>query len=236
MSGIVRFHETLRGAVAPASVAVVAGEHVVASDHEAHAARGRAAGHELIFMLTVVTGDVDAMLADPRHASPVTGFVLAPMLGPRPLRVEDGSLDLFADVDGAGRALHMRYLLPLVDDHAATGAPRRWLLRGVKEVLRRRAWPTVTADTTTLFVDVWNVDGPGHRDTPVLRGVLHEGVIGVLAQLSSFRGDVGGLVRYLGFYFRALLRVYLGPRRAPLRPSWQARASFVAAPVEPAAR
>jgi hypothetical protein len=255
MAGVVRFHETLRGHVSPAQLADRDGARVVAADHEAHAARGRAEGNSLVFMLTVVTADVDAMLADPDHASPVFGCVLAPALSPRPLRVEAGTLGLFATVDDEGRVLHMRYLLALVDDDAhdgsattATTTPtttptttRRWLLRGVKEVLRRRPWPTTTADTTTLFVDVWRIheavgDGDDGRGAPVLRGVLREGVVGVLAQLSSFRGDVGGLWRYLSFYVRSLLRVYLGPRRAPLRPAWERRAAFVAAPVRPAPR
>ncbi|MBM4282924.1 MAG: hypothetical protein FJ137_19950 [Deltaproteobacteria bacterium] len=217
MAGLVRFSETMRGFVDDARVD---------EPHERHAARGRRRpGHELIFMLTVVTEDVDALIADPRHRSPVFGCVLAPVLSPRPLRVEQGSLDLFADVGapadpaGPGRILHMRYVLPLVDDHDGC----RFLLRGIKEVVRRRPWPTTPVDTTTLFVDVWRAEEPGR---PLLRGVLVEGLVGVVAQALSFRGDRHGLWRYLTSYVRAVWRVASGPQRAPLRPSWQRLARF----------
>lgn len=236
MSGVVRFSETLRGFVDDAAVDEL---------HESHAARGRARSHsgpsrEVVFMLTVVTADVDAMIADPRHRSPVFGCVLAPSLSPHPLRVERGTLDLFADVgavdDAAGALLHMRYLLPLVDDVDG----RRFVLRGIKEVTRRRPWPTVAADTTTLFVDVWAADparGAGDDAPPLLRGVLREGVVGIVMQALSFRGDVGGLARFVGFYVRAVLRVVLGRRREPPRLRWSRVARFVEEPqAAPTAR
>ena len=144
--------------------------------------------------------------------------------------VTEADIVKFADISGDGRALHMRYVLPLVDDGAAPGAPARWILRGVKEVVRRRPWPTVSADTTTLFVDVWRDDA---RAAPVLRGVLREGLVGVLAQLSTFRGDLRGLVRYLGFYVASVVRVYAGQRHAPLLPRWQAEAAYTRTPVLP---
>jgi hypothetical protein len=216
MAGLVRFSETLRGFVDVAGAGPL-------PTHEACARAGRSARRELIFMLTVVTPDVDALIADPLHRSPVFGCVLAPWLARGPLRVERGHLDLFVDVDGDGRLLHMRYVLPLVDDE--TGA--RFVLRGVKEALRRRPWPTVTADTTTLFVDVWRADALADV---AWRGVLHEGPVGVLAQLVSFRGDVGGLWRYLRSYVVTLLRVIAGPRRAPRRPAWAAQRAFTDAP------
>jgi cholesterol oxidase len=232
MAGLVRFSETLRGYVDAANVD---------DSHERHAASGRARpgkSHELVFMLTVVTDDIDAMIADPRHRSPVFGCVLAPVLSPRPLRVERGTLDLFADVghdgDGAeagadvgGRVLHMRYVLPLVDDHAG----RRFVLRGIKEVVRRRPWPTIAADTTTLFVDIWSRDGDDDAAPPVWRGVLREGLVGVAQQAISFRGDPGGLLRFLTFYVRAVVGVVFGRRRDPPRRAWARVARFVEAPL-----
>lgn len=198
MPDVVRFSETLRGHVSPQ----------VDGPHEVAWARGRADGTEVLFMLTVVTPDVDAMVADPLHRSPVFGCVLAPALHPRPLRVEEGHLDLFVDADPEGRVLHMRYGLALRDEDG-----RAWFLRGFKEVCRRRWWPTFAWDGTTLYVDVHEGrDGP-----PRWRGVLREGVVGVLAQGLSFRGDGGwlglrGIVRYLGYYMARVTRVMLGPR------------------------
>lgn len=229
MAGLVRFSETLRGYVDDAVVDVL---------HEEHAASGRrrsrtGPSREVVFMLTVVTADVDAMVSDPRHRSPVFGCVLAPVLSPRPLRVERGTLDLFADVGagddgvGPGQLLHMRYVLPLVDDVDG----RRFVMRGIKEVTRRRAWPTVASDTTTLFVDVW-AQGRDDDDSrpPLLRGVLHEGVVGVVQQAFSFRGDAFGLVRFVAFYVRAVLRVVVGRRRSAPRLIWSRVARFVDEP------
>ena len=209
MSGVLRFSETLRGFVAPL--------RSLEDTHEAHAQH--ADRSELIFMLTVVCADVDAMIADARHRMPVFGCVLAPVLSPRPLRVEHGSLDLF--VDAADHVLHMGYRLGLVDDDDG----RRWCLRGSKEVVRSGLLATPTRNTTTLFVDVWSSDDPMH---PAFRGVLREGVVGVAAQFSSFRGDVGGVLRFLRFYVVAVARIVLGPRTQALRPVWSLQATLPA--------
>jgi hypothetical protein len=218
-----RFTETLRGFVAPLESLEV--------DHERHAAAGRAAGHELIFMLTVVCANVDGMVADPLHRMPVFGCVLASVLSPRVLRVEQGSLDLFVDGDAAGHVLHMRYRLHLVDDDDG----RRWILRGIKEVVRSGLFPTPTRNTTTLFVDVWEgLDAAVPLGTgtagPAWRGVLHEGVVGVVAQALSFRGDVGGVFRFLRFYLRRVAGIAFGPRTLPERPGWSARALLTEGP------
>lgn len=199
MPGYLRFTETMAG--------WLSGQ--VGAPHEAAAVAGRAAGGEASFTLTVVTPDVDAMVADPDHRSPAFGLVECPALHPRPLRVTAGHLDLFADV--APGVLHMRYHLDLLDEDGVAAT-----LTGFKEVVRRRWWPTVLADTTTLFVDVV---GPGRAP---LRGVLTMGPGGVLAQGLTFRGrgpgaGLGGIVRYLAYYVRRCVSVYLGPRRAALR-------------------
>ncbi|MDP2344041.1 MAG: hypothetical protein Q8O67_23995 [Deltaproteobacteria bacterium] len=202
-----RFSETLRGFVAPL--------HGLELSHEGHA--GRPDHGELIFMLTVVCVDVDALVADPLHRLPVFGCVLAPLLSPRVLRVDVGSLDLFVDGDAAGHVLHMRYRLELVDDDDG----HRWSLRGIKEVVRSGLLPTPTRNTTTLFVDVWEGASPG---APAWRGVLHEGVVGVVAQGLSFRGDVGGVLRFLRFYVRRVAGIVFGPRTLPPRRLWSALA------------
>ncbi|MES2638503.1 MAG: hypothetical protein V4850_03450 [Myxococcota bacterium] len=201
----VRFTETMHGWLSPS----------VAASHEDAARAGRAERTRGLFVLTVVTPDVDALVADPTHRSPAFGCVLLPALHPRPLQVTHGHLDLFVDTEVGSRVLHMRYGLRL---EAEGGA--RYYLRGIKEIVRRRWWPTVAIDTTTLFTDVYagdNADG-----TPILRGVLVMGPGGVLAQGLSFRGEGGwlglrGIVRYLTYYVARVAQVYSGPRTAPLR-------------------
>jgi hypothetical protein len=207
MADLVRFTECMSGWLAP----LVNGP----DPHEQGARRGRAAGVASCFVLTVVTPDVDAMVADPEHRSPAYGYAHLPALHLRPMRVADGHLDLFVDAAPDARILHMRYGLRLQDDDG-----RAWFLRGIKEVARRRWWPTTTSDTTTLFVDVWPGDAP--VGAPSQRGVFTMGPGGVAAQGLSFRGEgawagMRGIVRYLGYYVRRVLRVYTGPRTEPLR-------------------
>lgn len=208
MPDLVRFTETMAGWLSPR----------VDAPHEDAERAGRDAGTSALFVLTVVTPDVDALIADPLHRSPAFGCVLLPALDPRPIAVVDGHLDLFVDTELGSRVVHMRYGLRLRD-----GDGRPWFLRGVKEVVRRAWWPTVLADTTTLFVDVY--PGDGATGAPALRGILRMGAGGVTAQGLSFRGAGGwlglrGIARYLAYYVRRALGVYLGPRTAPLRPAW----------------
>lgn len=204
----VRFTETMAGWLSPRAD----------TPHEDAERDGRAAGSPGMFVLTVVTPDVDAFLADPDHRSPAFGCVFLPALHARPLAVDRGHLDLFVDTPLGSRVVHMRYGLWLRDE-----AGGRWYLRGIKEIVRRAWWPTVTADTTTLFVDVFPGDAPA--GTPALRGILRMGVGGVTAQGLSFRGEGGwgglrGVVRYLTYYVRRVVHVYFGPRTSPLRPAW----------------
>lgn len=197
MADSVRFTETMSGWLS---------EQVTAT-HEAAAAAGRPGG-EASFTLTVLTPDVEAMVAEPHHRSPAFGLVECPALHPRPLRVVAGHLDLFVDV--APGVLHMRYHLDLLDEDGISAT-----LTGFKEVVRRRWWPTVLTDTTTLFVDL----AVGGR--PARRGILTMGPGGVLAQGLTFRGrgagfGLAGIVRFLRYYVRRCVGVYLGPRRAAL--------------------
>lgn len=204
----VRFTETMAGWVAARPNA----------PHENAAEAGRTDGTSAMFVLTVVTPDVDALVADPDHRSPVFGCVLLPTLHARPIAVERGHLDLFVDTRLGSRVLHMRYGLRLRDEDG-----HAWFLRGVKEVVRRRWWPTVFADTTTLFTDIYAGEAP--EGAPRLRGILTMGPGGVTAQGLSFRGEGGwlglrGIARYLAYYVRRVAGVYLGPRTGPLRESW----------------
>lgn len=196
----VRFTETMHGWLSPN----------VGTSHEVAASEGRATAARGMFILTVVTPDVDAMVADPTHRSPAFGCVLLPTLHARPLRVTHGHLDLFVDTELGSRALHMRYGLRLEAEDR-----QEYFLRGIKVVARRRWWPTVAADTTTLFTDVY----AGHtaEGAPLLRGVLTMGPGGVFAQGLSFRGEGGwlgarGIVRFMRYYIARVARVYLGPR------------------------
>ncbi len=201
MAAEVRFTETMCGWLSALPHA----------SHEEAATAGRARGEGARFTLHVVTPSVAQMVADPDHRNPAFGVVECAALHEAPLAVLRGHLDLFADA--APGVLHMRYRLDLV---APDGA--RFVLRGIKEIVRRRWFPTATFDTTTLFVDVF--DGDELAGEPRLRGIFWMGPGGVLAQGLSFRGQLGAIVRYLRYYVARCAGVYLGARRAPLRPGW----------------
>ena len=179
MADEVRFTETMSGTLSTST----------AAPYE-EAARAGWDGGAALFTLVVVTPDVAAMVADPSHRSPVFGCVLAPGLCAGPLAVRDGHFDLF--VDAGPNVIEMRYLLPLV---AADG--RAFVLRGRKDVRRRRWFPTGLIDTTCLFVDVHegDVNGPIVR-----RGILRMGPGAVAMQGLSFRGTIGSIVRFMRHY------------------------------------
>ena len=205
----VRFTETMRGWLAP-----YAGQTHEAADAQGalEDRRSGASVADSYFILTVVTPDVVAMVADPDRRSPAFGCVVIPRIEPRPLRVVDGWLDLF--VDAAPGVVQMRYGLKL------SGETGRYYLRGVKEIVRQGWVPTVFRDTTTLFVDVFDGDEPA--GTPRLRGVIRMGVGGVTAQGLTFRGEGGllglsAIARFARYYVGRVLTVYLGPRGKPLR-------------------
>jgi len=191
MAAEVRFTETMCGWL---------GGQASAS-HEAAAAAGRTSGGAARFTLHVLTPDVSKMVADPDHRSPAFGVVECAALHPEPLAVTSGHLDLF--VDAAPGVLHMRYELQLL---APSG--ERFLLRGIKEIVRRSWFPTATFDTTTLFVDVF--EGSAIVGKPRLRGIFSMGPGGVLAQGLSFRGSIGGIFRFLRYYVQRCAGIYLG--------------------------
>ncbi len=200
MPDLVRFTETMTGWVGPTPT--------LSYVDAARAARASAAS--ATFVLTVVTPDVDRMVADPAHRSPAFGCVLAPSLSPEPLRVGAGYLDLFVDAAPDGRILHMRYGLAL---ETSAGVP--YFLGGFKEVCRRRWYPTFLFDTTHLYVDLWHGSAP--VGPPAYRGVLVMGPVGFLGQVSSFRGGGGllglrGIVRFLAYYVRRVTGIVVGPR------------------------
>lgn len=208
MPDLVRFTETMRGYLSPN----------LRATHEAAAKAGRAEGIEGTFILTVVTPDVDAMVASDNKRNHAYGCVLLPSVHPAPLTVDDGYFDLFVDADSSGRIFHMRYSLSL---RAVDGT--RYFLRGIKEVLRRSWFPTMPIDTTTLFTDVYR--GTNDSGEHLLRGVLTMGPIGVSMQGLSFRGSGGwwglrGIYRFMRYYMGRVATAYLSAVRPTLRSGW----------------
>lgn len=154
----VRFTERMAGHIG-------LGPELAARAHAEAAAAGEAAGSSLAFVLTLISEDLDATLADPAKRMRLIGTVEAPALSPTPLQVVDGSFSLLSDDPERGETTNMIYAMTLVE--AGAGAEgRRHRLRGVKYVHDDRG-PDLWADTTTLFVEIHD-----ESDVLVARGVL----------------------------------------------------------------
>lgn len=161
----VRFTERMAGTLARDAAAL-------AGDHASAAARGEACA----FVLTLMSDDLDALLADPDKRMTMLGTLECPHLSDAPLQVEDGEFRLLCDDPERIGTTQMIYAMTLVDD-----AGRRLRFRGVKYVRNDRG-PDLWADTTTLFVDVHDEAG-----SALARGLLRIGLADFAKQLQTIR-------------------------------------------------
>jgi len=134
------------------------------SDYQAGAARGKAEGSPLDFLLTIVTDDVDEMIADPEHAAGIYGTVNAPALSPQPLAVSNGTFNLFSINANEANTRNMQYQMHL---QATDG--RAFYFDGFKTITHGsllRMWP----QTSTLFVTIY--EGSDATGTVIGKGIL----------------------------------------------------------------
>lgn len=196
----IQFTETMRGHISTE----------VTDAHRAAAARGEAAGSPLSFTLTVVSDDLDAMLADPTHEARMVGTVHAPALSPDPLTVTKGVFNLFVDdPDRAGGRL-MRYRMKLSAEEGT-----HYHLTGFKSI-RNDPGLDVWADTTTLYVTVHK--GDTDRGPVVAKGTLTISPKDFAVQLttieitnaSSLAERLEATTRFGTFFAGSLFEVYGG--------------------------
>ncbi|MDQ3764000.1 MAG: alpha/beta fold hydrolase [Actinomycetota bacterium] len=150
----IQFSETMRGYIST----------LVTGDYQAAADRGEADGSRFSFTLTIVSDDLDDMLADPKHQARMIGTVTAPALSPAPITVTDGVFNLLVDDPDRVERRQMRYRMKLTTEEG-----RHYYFVGFKNIHDDRGldiWP----DTTTLYVTVHE----GDNDTgPVAaKGIL----------------------------------------------------------------
>lgn len=136
----------------------------VTDDYRAAAALGEQTDSPLSFTLTIISDDLDRMLADPDGAARMVGTVAAPALSPDPITVTDGVFNLFVDdPERVGRRL-MRYRMKLTTEEGV-----HYYLSGFKSI-HNDSGLDVWADTTTLYVTVHEGDT---ADGPVVaKGIL----------------------------------------------------------------
>jgi cholesterol oxidase len=151
----------------------------VLDDYEAAARQGAQAGAAFRFILTIVSEDLDAMLADPEHTARMTGTVVAPALSPQPMTVEDGQFNLFVIDPTQPGTRRMFYRMRLTAEDGAVRYFEGFKLMQDSSPLQ--AWP----QTTTLYITIH--DGPD-AGTPVLgKGVLVIAPADFLRQLTTMR-------------------------------------------------
>jgi cholesterol oxidase len=187
-AGGLRWHEVMRGTLAVEGSATVAWVDI-----------------------TIAVADVASFVRDPAHPGVVTGAVhVAGLTQPGGAPVEGGTFHLFLD-EGDPRARAMRYTLPFHADD-----DRALVLEGVKDV-RGRTPADFWRSTRTLDA---RLRAP--RDDRVVGvGRLRISAAGVAQMIGSMRPVRGSrrrdpvlaLWRFVRFYARTILRLYLAGRR-----------------------
>lgn len=221
----IQFTETMKGYVSTEAI----------DDYQSAARRGEKADSPCSFTLTIVSDDLDRMLADPDHAARIVGTVDAPALSPDPLTVTEGVFNLLvADPDRVGER-QMRYRMKL---RSRDGG--RYYFSGFKTV-RNDQGPDTWSDTTTLYVTVH--EGDSDAGPVAARGVLTIHPKDFATQLTTM--DVRGATsaaqrleattRFGKFFAGALFDVYGGvatplDRFDPAAPARKKRPLRVAAP------
>ena len=91
----IEFTETMRGFAS----CEVGADYRVARD------RGEGNGTKMEFTVTVRSGNLDRMIADPAHEAELIGTATVAILSPDPMRIEGGRFHLMVrDADQIGRA------------------------------------------------------------------------------------------------------------------------------------
>lgn len=150
----IQFTETMKGYVSTD----------VTDDYHSAAHRGEENDSPFSFTLTIVSDDLDRMLADPAAQARMVGTVDAPALSPDPLTVTEGIFNLFVDDPERVGARLMRYRMRLTAEEGA-----HYYFSGFKSIHNDRGLD-VWADTTTLYVTVHK--GDSDNGPVVAKGIL----------------------------------------------------------------
>jgi cholesterol oxidase len=151
----IQFTETMRGFFSTA----------VKNDYVAGAAQGKADGSSFEFTLSVISDDLDDMLANPLHKAPMLGSVVAPVLSSKPLSVENGEFQLFVVDPTSVDTRNMVYRMTLRSEEGKT-----YYFHGYK-IVRPNSVLDIWHDTSTLYITLYV---GADESAPVLgTGILH---------------------------------------------------------------
>ena len=134
-------------------------------DYERAEALGKEEDSPFAFTLTIITEDLDDMLASTDHRARALGSVVAPKLSSHALTVAEGTFQLFVpDPDQVGLR-RMRYRLKLSSDEG-----RVYFMDGFK-LIQEEAWTHLWHATTTLYITVH--EGEDASGPVVGKGLLY---------------------------------------------------------------
>lgn len=136
----------------------------VKDDFAQGAKQGKKDGSPFEFTLTIISDDLDAMLARPEHRARTLGTVTAPSLSSQPLTVTEGEFNLFVEDPDHLNTRQMHYRMKMT-----TTAGRVYYFYGFK-VIHNDPGFDAWADNTTLYSTLYDGDS---QDSPILgRGIL----------------------------------------------------------------
>ncbi|MGB5984112.1 MAG: alpha/beta fold hydrolase [Desulfobacterales bacterium] len=196
----IRFTERMAGHFAQGDVA----------DFSAAERQGKLDDSPFEFILTIVSHDVDQMLADLQHRARMTGTVRAPALSEDPLSVSEGEFQLFAADPERPEGRRMQYRMTL----SATGG-ERYRFEGFK-VVKQDPGIDLWSDTTTLYISLSALAESGARE--IGKGILRISPDDFLRQLTTMEvfntetpeERLRYLARFGAFFGGTLFDVYGG--------------------------
>jgi cholesterol oxidase len=151
----------------------------VLDDYQSAADQGSRDGSSMRFILTIVSEDLNRMLADPQHTAQMTGTVVAPALSATPMTVDSGEFNLFVVDPVEPGVRRMRYRMQMTDENGSVRYFEGFKL--ISESSPAQAWP----QTTTLYITVY--EGPDATGPVLAKGILVIAPADFLKQLTTMR-------------------------------------------------
>ncbi len=179
------------------------------ADYAQGAAKGQEANSPLKFTVTVMSGDLEAMLTDQAHAGTMVGTLIAPSLSAEPLTVTAGEFHLFIDdPEHVGQRL-MTYDMTLTAEDGT-----KFHFNGFKQThsdTGLRVWP----DTSTLYITV--SEGETKTGKVLGKGILHILPADFAKQMTTMKitnatpsQQVEGMARFSQFFAKTIIDTYGG--------------------------
>ena len=181
----VAFTERMAGFMAPVSAAPGPGldGYVTARD------AGKAAGSAFELIGTIRVADIDSFVADPQHTGAIVGTVQAPAISKDPLDISEGVFNLMRIDEGRVETRRFDYGALLTSREG-----RKFRFAGFKVVHDDKHGLDLWTDTSTLHIDVEQVDGPplaGQRGGARFAGVLTIDPTDFVKQMTTLVGTGG---------------------------------------------